>query len=709
MLSEPKNAQMQMAPSNVQLRIDPWQISCDTPLDDFCQSVFCLGNGALGVRGFGAWQQRENPQEHALFKAGLFEEIKPGITDMVQLPDVLTLAPVSEKPETVNQLLDMQTGILTHRWKGERADIEMERAVSMADKQLIMQRLTLTAKETGTYTVRLAADGKVRNLPVHDDQMAQALELVQLLEIDEMTPEHLVMHTTPSGKQVTFAWTWHSDREAEARASVTESTAQTLLTVQLKAGESWTVEKYIRVRVGNEELCQVVRQANATVAAPAASSAQTHYNPWQAHRAAWEALWRDCDMEIDGDPELQGAIRYNIFQLLCNNAADDPNVSIGARGLTHGRYKGNTFWDTEIFLLSFYLWTRPEAARNLLQYRADRLEDAKALAKKQNLEGARYPWMCSESGLEQCESWDIGLCEVHVTADVAYAMDRYVQVTGDKDFAKEQAAPVWRETAKYWQSRLTWEPGKEQYSSFFVKGPDEYCGATVNNTFTNYMARHNIRLALAHGELPPQEKAELSHVAEHVAILYDPARKLYLQDELLERLEEAPFLKQGDIPSYKQVCFDRVQRFKVLKQADLVLLMTLFPMDFSEEEKRNVFAYYEPITLHDSTLSYGAHAQLALQLGLEEKAWAYLKKAAFLDLKDVMGNTAQEGIHMAALGSTWQALAFGAAGLWEEGGQLRLTPHLPQGIRGLKFHVYFQGKRYAVEVTHTTQCIKEEV
>lgn len=432
-------------------------------------------------------------------------------------------------------------------------------------------------------------------------------------------------------------------------------------------------------------------------------------DPWAESAAKWRALWDDCDLEVDSDdPELQGAIRYNIFQLLANRATPDRNASIGARGLSHGRYKGNTFWDTEIFMLPFYLWTKPDVAKSLLQYRADRLPEAQALAKRQNLDGARFPWMCAGTGDEQCESWDIGLCEVHITADVAYAMARYAEVTGDTDFTQGTAAEMYRQTALYWLTRLTYEPAKDQYSSFFVKGPDEYCGATVNNTFTNYMARRNIDLALQYSELTADQRERLTFARDRIAILYDSDRQLFLQDELLERLETPPFLKTGEEPAYKQYCFDRMQRYRVLKQADLVLLMSLFPNDFTETQKRNVFAHYEPITLHDSTLSYGPHAQLAFRLGLWDKATEYFRKAVYLDLKDVMGNTGHEGLHMAALGAAWQALVFGAAGLWAENGELTVTPMLPPGIRSIRFRVRWHGKRYGVEVTPQGHAIREE-
>ena len=646
------------------IRIEPWKISTNSPADDFCQSIFFTGNGVLGVRGFAGYEQKKNPQEHGIFRAGLFDYIKPGITDMVQLPDVLTLRPSDDDPVSMLQALDIRRGILRQAWENERASISFERAVSMNDSQLILQRLTVTAKEAGLFAVESIADAAVKNLPVHDDQMIKSTDLIKLLDVDALREDGLHMHTVPSGYAVAISWELTSSQPAETVTKIDGEKVTACLTRSLAKGETWTVEKHVRVLIKGED------------------ARKLDPDPWASHVQKWASLWEDCDIQLEAEDTLQGAVRYNIYQMLCNNAADDRTASIGARGLTHGRYKGNTFWDTEIFLFPFYLYTRPEAAKNLMLYRADKMDDAKALAAKQNLDGARYPWMCSFTGHEQCESWDIGFCETHITADVAYAMQQYAMVTGDEAFVQDHAASVWGETARYWLSRLTFEQATGRYSSFFVKGPDEYCGAAVNNTYTNYMARNNISLALDFSELDPAEREKMQHVKDRIAILYDENRGLYLQDELLDRLEPYPFPRDNDRPAYKQVCFDRMQRYKVLKQADLVLLMNLFPNDFTQQQKRNVFDYYEPITLHDSTLSYGVHAQLALTLGVFDKAETYLHKGIYLDLYDVMENTGHEGIHMAALGSAWQALVFGAAGLIvHEDGTVKAAPHLPPSIR----------------------------
>ena len=395
--------------------INPWKIERVSPVDDFSEAIFFVGNGTLGVRGFGAWESKRSPQAHAIFRAGLFSEIKSGITDMVQLPDAMTLRPLGEEPQIVTQTLDMRTGVLIQCWETERAVFCMRRTASMADSQSLIQRLTVTAKRAGAFTVEAMSNTEVKNLPIHDDQKITATEHVSLLITAALTEDTMHLHTLAEGTPIKITWKITDDREANRRDTLEKSTAYTVLTAVLAEGETWTVEKRVRIL-----MCGEVPNPEPD-------------DPWEASACKWRALWEDCDVEIESDDgEMQGALRYCVFQLLCNNASEDRTVSIGARGLSHGRYKGNTFWDTEIFMFPFYLCTRPEAAKNLLLYRTDRLEDARTLAAKQNLDGARFPWMCAGNGLEQCETWDTGSCEVHVTADIAYAAQRYCEATGDE-------------------------------------------------------------------------------------------------------------------------------------------------------------------------------------------------------------------------------------------------------------------------------------
>lgn len=653
-------------------RITPWTIEREGPVSEETESIFSVGNGVLGIRGFSLQARKQRLYDHAIFRAGLYEEIRPGITDLVQLPDVLGIRIEGAEEGTIRHTLNLQTGVYTQSWSADGLTVEASRMASMADTQCVCLRLSVHSDKERTIHITDVWEDETANLPVNDDQMVEQTQCVRLLETVSKTVEELVLRTVHGA---------HTIRIFKTVSGVGE--------VTLKAGETWTAEKQIRILMDDE------------------TPDKAPDDPWLANEKAWAALWRDCDIQMDTTPEIQGAVRYNVFELLASNSARDRRVSIGARGLTHGRYKGNTFWDTDVFLLPFFCWQRPQAARNLVLYRCDRLEDAKELAKSQSLCGARYPWMCAESGKEQCESWDIGCCETHITADVAYAMSRYMEITGD-DSLKQRIAEVYLETARYWKSRFTWEEKKNQYSSFFVKGPDEYCGATVNNMFTNWLARYNVRLALENASMPQDERDALSFFEKHIAVLYDKERKLYMQDELFERLEPLQMKKEQGQPLYRSLSFDKMQRLRVLKQADLVQLMVMLPQDFSEEEKQAVWSMYEPLTLHDSSLSYGVHALLAFELGHMDSAWQYFEKSLLMDLSDVMNHHGREGLHVAAMGASWQAIVYGMLGLCSQDGEMQFSPHLPENVKHVSLCLYHRGQRYRVEADHQGVTVKKE-
>ena len=418
---------------------------------------------------------------------------------------------------------------------------------------------------------------------------------------------------------------------------------------------------------------------------------------------------------MEGDPDLQTALRYVIYQLVANCSPRDSTVSIGARGLTHTRYKGCCFWDTDLFLTPFYDLTDPQAARSLAGFRVRTLPQAREHAERMNGSGARYPWMVSFDGSEQCESWDIGCSEVHVTADVAYALGQYLDWSGDDDLFFQGGAQALVETARFWVSRYSPAPEPGKANLLFCKGPDEYCGITSNNLFTNAMVRHNLSLACSTAErlkreapeqyaalgLSQEEQAGWVSLRDAIQLPRDPATGRYRQDDTFHLLEPVDLaqLKSGDEASYHQVCFDRLQRYKVIKQADALLLMTRLPEQFTREEKLAAWEDFEPLCLHDSTLSFASHALFAARNGLMGQAGAYFRKALYLDLEDIMGNTGKEGLHLACLGEVWQTVVFGFAGLHFADGAPRLAPHLPEGCTGLNFQFFYRGKKYKANIS----------
>jgi kojibiose phosphorylase len=700
------------------IQYEPWKIRCEGRENPkFLESIFSQANGYLGSR-CAFFMDGAKAYERCNYLAGGFEYISPGVTDMVNLPDLFhfQLSLGTGEYRSFSQALDMKNGLFERKavWEdreGRKTQIEISRFISMDNKHVSALSLELTALNySGNAAVIMGIDGNTVNLPVDDDQTKENLDTVSLLSVSEMEIGEdycfLKADSKVSGR-MTVAVTARivQSRGTAKDASVADCPAKEF-NIPLQEGETVRIEKILYTEAYLRDQEAVSQDSEAFYKGgqdlrPRIIN-QSFSKLLEDSERAWKYRWDQADIQITqrgNDVSIQSALRYNLFQLMQNCPYNDPTVSIGARGLTHGRYKGCCFWDTDIFLFPFYLYADPQAARNLTLFRLNTLPDAKKNAEALNLPGARYPWMCAVGGIEQCQSWDIGRCEIHITADVAYAVENYLTVSGDETLER-QSAQLYVETARYWAGRFSYDQRNDVYNLLFVKGPDEYCGVSGNNAYTVLLARHNLRLALQavqrkDAKASVSEMEKWRDIIEKSRIEYDPDRNLYIQDDNFLRLEPFPGQKAGDgSAAYHQYDFDWLQRYQVLKQADLVLLMVLKPEWFTKQEQKAIWDFYEPLTLHDSSLSFGIHAWAAANLGLEQKASEYFDKSLFLDLENRMKNTEREGIHLAAVGATWQAVIFGFAGLALDDGKPELSPRLPKDWERLSFHFNVKGKRY---------------
>ena len=655
------------------LQLHPWSVTAsgDQWADEFFESIFFLGNGRMGVRGYLPMEPECRPIQKGLYLAGIFGEIKPGITDFVNLPtpvyDGIFLDGVPGKLSSpIERCLDLKEATFTAKFSlsanGKRADVIYSRFFPKQNPALILQRLVITPCEDAEITVVSGIMAESCNSPIPDDQTKENTETIQL--------------SVPQKAAVSSNGIVASFRIRGTGLSVEEDILFHSRKFSL-SGEKDTCAVYKAVGEAGQTL--ILDKAAAVLTSrdvdPRIAPIPTawDYNAMlAAHREAWQETWQKCDLEIPSlDGELQTGLRFSMFGLMGSCSANDPTVSIGARGLSHGRYKGCYFWDTDLFMLPFFLENDIQAAKSLCDYRVRALPAAKEHSRKMNTAGARYPWMAALDGSEQCETWDIGCSELHITADVAYALDAYCQASGDRQFYLDKAAEVYVETARFWVSRYTYRPEAGRVDLLFCKGPDEYCGITNNNLFTNVMVQHNLSLAIQaaadlYAERPEKYQAlrlstgETAHMAalrDAIPWPHDPLTGHLAQDETLHLLEsvDPAVLKPNAGASYHHVCFDRLQRYKVIKQADVLLLMTRFPQLFTEEGKKTAWDDFEPICLHDSTLSFASHALFAIQNGITEQGMNYLRKALLLDLRDIMGNTGHEGLHLACMGEAWQA------------------------------------------------------
>jgi len=721
------------------LLITDWDISANNYCKDdleFYESIFSQGNGYVGIRGYISEGKKINRFNRSSFLAGFFEYIKPNITDMVNIPDMFATRIFIGDDEVdfekdqiseFNQTVSMKNGLLIreyiHTSNKISTKIRFERIVSVDNIHQIAVRYTITPiNHNNEVTLHTGIDGDVANNPIADEQLTENTELINLWDIKHINASkmegNMHLQTRYSKRELAVAYKLTANEQSsKVKSTYADKSCINVISIKTTQGKPEIFNKFISLYSYRDQITKDILQDSILTADDAASKGFDQMLCQNTNK--WEQIWNIADIEIDGDSAIQGAIRYNIFQMIQTYNDGFPYASIGARGIMHGRYKGCYFWDAEVFILPFYMYTNPNAAKNMLLYRYNTLEDAKTMAKNNSLQGARYSWMCSDTGNEQCETWDTGSCEVHITADVAYAVDKYIKTQNDNDFLINYGCEMLVETARYWVSRLTYDEREDKYNMLFVKGPDEYCGVTINNTYTNFMTMHNLECAIKGveniQELAPEKWKNLSErisfdeeeidkwneIVTKISINYDKENDLYIEDDLFLKTEPIDIekYKDGDKPLYKSISYDKLQRYRVIKQADIIQLMIMHPQSFTENQKRAAWEFYEPLTLHDSTLSFGSHAEHAAKIGEMDKAQMYFMKSLFLDLKDIMGNTAREGLHTAALGATWKSIIYGFAGLDDTGEELALCPNLPQCIDSIKFKVFYKGDLWKANIT----------
>ncbi|MEI8198648.1 MAG: glycosyl hydrolase family 65 protein [Eubacteriales bacterium] len=725
------------------------QTEFDASRSDFYDSIFFQGNGYIGVRGFHDEYNSCEDYLRTTFMSGVYEYIKKDISDMVNTPNVfatnINTVNASEEKSPVtpadslngryDRSLNLYDGVLSKTYQtnkeGGTLEVKIDRFLSMDDVHLAVQRLSLASIDfEGDLELIFAVDGNVRNNTIHDEQLKKEMNPVSLLTpvLCEENDDYLLLVQKTAYSDITIA---------EAMCVEISPETQILQVSSLISEDRRNISCNIRIHMVPGQTAVFCKKVYVCTSRdpeewenPVTSCVDglmnTAKSSWDSlsdcHCEAWKRRWAESDIEIKGDDVSQLELRFAIFNLIANYPENDPRCSIGARGLTHGRYKGCYFWDTEMYMMPFYLLTNPDSAKNLLMYRYNTLDTARDEAKRFNLSGARYSWMCTPDGREQCETWDTGSSEIHITADIAYSVDLYWRITGDNEFIVRYGLEMLIEISRYWVSRFSYNSVSDTYNLLWVKGPNEYGGVTINNTFTVTLAVYGFETAqkmllMAADKFPDLYKAAMiktdfhreeivkwNQISSHIHISYDSARNLLLEDDLFMLGEPVDIscLKTDNQPLYKKISFDRLQRMRVLKQADILLLMGLLPERYTAAQKKAAWEFYEPITLHDSTLSYGTHSWVGSMFGYDQKAFSYFQKSAGLDLENLMNNTAEEGLHLAAFGGTWMTAVFGFAGLSLRGEEIMLNPHLPVSWQSISFPFKFRHTRYICTVDHNS-------
>ena len=421
----------------------------------------------------------------------------------------------------------------------------------------------------------------------------------------------------------------------------------------------------------------------------------------------WAAIWETSDIVIEGDEKAQQGIRFNIFQLNQTYSGKYAHLNIGPKGFTGEKYGGSTYWDTEAYCLPFYMATKgAEVARNLLMYRYNQLDKAIENAQKLGFTGgaALYP-MVTMNGEECHNEWEITFEEIHRNGAIAFAIYNYTRYTGDESYIKDYGIEVLIAIARFWAQRVSFSAEKQKYVILGVTGPNEYENNINNNFYTNYLASWCLRYAAEQvttfqkEDITKEETQQWLHIAQNIYFPYSEKYGVYLQqDGFLDKdLKPVSAIPAGERPLNQHWSWDRILRSPYIKQADTLQGFYFFEDHFTKKELQKHYEFYEPFTVHESSLSPCVHSVLASALGKIDEAYTLYLRTARLDLDDY-NKEVHEGLHITSMAGTWLSIVEGFAGMRVKNGELHFTPRLPKHWKSLSFKVIFQGETKEIKL-----------
>ena len=473
-----------------------------------------------------------------------------------------------------------------------------------------------------------------------------------------------------------------------------------LYEVKVKQNQTFCIEKYGGYSISNDYL-------TLTKSKTLSKSIALFDSLLENQQEDWAAIWETSDIVIEGDEKAQQGIRFNIFQLNQTYSGKYAHLNIGPKGFTGEKYGGSTYWDTEAYCLPFYMATKgAEVARNLLMYRYNQLDKAIENAQKLGFTGgaALYP-MVTMNGEECHNEWEITFEEIHRNGAIAFAIYNYTRYTGDESYLKEYGIKVLIAIARFWAQRVSFSAEKQKYVILGVTGPNEYENNINNNFYTNYLASWCLRYAaeqvttLQKEDITKEETQQWLHIAQNIYLPYSEKYGVYLQqDGFLDKdLKPVSAIPAEERPLNQHWSWDRILRSPYIKQADTLPGFYFFEDHFTKEELQKHYEFYEPFTVHESSLSPCVHSVLASALGKTDEAYTLYLRTARLDLDDY-NKEVHEGLHITSMAGTWLSIVEGFAGMRVKNGKLTFTPRLPKHWKSLSFKVIFQGETKEIKL-----------
>ena len=734
---------------NIPISSDPWIIhqgGYDVRRNLVYETNFTLANGYMGVRG--ALEEGADVENPGIFVLGVFNTGEDGWKTIVNTQNWLgirvyvdgeVLSPDRTELLEFERRLDVRQGILFRRAvfrdkSGRETRIEGLRFLSRANMHHAGIQLFITPlNHDSRFGVESVIDAGVFNAKDAPRYRTKHLDLVESgvlrsgdAYLETVTTESGIHIATGSALRLTHPRGGTNIGEFSRNATFGERNVQ-YREFNLSRGATVEVNKHVVTRTSRETDASHLKTElewdleNFTASGMALELEQSI--------ESFRELWEIRNIDIEGDPRADNALKFNIFHLANSVNERDSRVNIGAKALHGEGYKGLVFWDTEIYLLPFFLFTWPEAARTLVRYRYNMLDGARRNAALYGCRGAKYPWNSADTGDEEARNWAINQVgevirfeadtQIHVVADVAFGVYEYCRVTDDKKFLIDCGLEILLETARYWATRVEYNAELDRYEINNIIGPDEFHLQVDNNFYTNYLAKWNLDTALRLREWMLRESPGMYRSLESKICLTEDelnqwrkvSEKLYIpygKGGLIEQFEGYFKLKdftvqahdENNMPAWPEGADPgNTAEAQLIKQADVLMAILLFPDAFDEDVKRLNYDYYERRTMHKSTLSASSHAILSLRQGHMKNAYDNFIRTAETDLVDSQGSTG-EGIHIASCGGTWQVAFYGFAGIHvDEEGTLCLNPMLPGEWSRLSLKLNWRNRLLAVDIT----------
>jgi alpha,alpha-trehalose phosphorylase len=749
--------------------VDPWRLT-ETFFDPDdlgrTETLFAVGNGYLGMRG--NVEEGRDWHMHGTYINGFHEtwpikhaEEAYGLAQVgqtiVNVPDAKVIRLyVDDEPLLLSvadllsyeRTLDLADGVLYRDllWRtpsGNRVRVRSRRMVSFTHRHLAVMTFEVTLIDKAAPVVvssqvinRLEGVDEYHTSPrasgkpggISDPRRSAALERVLAPMSHWGDAERAVLSYRCLNSGMTMAvgvdHTIETDNDHQVLTQVEEHVSKHVFRVRAEPGRPITITKTVAYHTSRSlppgELVDRVRRTLDRAAEEGIEQAFADQRAWL------DDYWARCDVVIHGRDDLQQALRWNLFQVAQAGARAEGS-GIAAKGVSGSGYDGHYFWDTEIYVVPFFTYTRPTVARNVLRFRSTMLPAAQRRAVELTQHGALFPWRTING--EEASAWyAAGTAQYHIDADIAYAVSLYVAATGDEEFLSRDGIDILVETARMWADLGFWRgSGSGSFHIHGVTGPDEYTTVVNDNLYTNVMARFNLRRSAravrelaerwpeayarmaARLHLDPEEVEEWERCADAMEIPYDEHLEINPQDAgFLQRevwdLANTPSDKRPLLLHYHPLV---IYRFQVLKQADVVLAMFLQGDQFPADLKRRNFEYYDPITTGDSSLSAVVQSIIAAEVGYHELAYTYFLASLWVDLADLHQNTS-DGVHVASAAGTWGVLVNGFGGMRDHDGRITFDPRLPEGWSGLTFRLTVRGTRVRVTLEQEQMTFEVE-